>query len=219
MTRAGYRSSVHASDQRAAQVEEDQFTLGEGPSVDAFGTARPVLAVDLEAAPWVTRWPLFGPLAARASYRAALAFPLLAGAHGLGVLTVYGTAPARLGNQRLTLALSAADQLTMTLLDGAEDERGNGADNGPSGVTSGKPAQSVDGWAKATPGSDAADPLGEIVYRAEIYQASGMIMAQANCTIDEAMIRLRAYAFTHDEPLHEVARRVVHRELRFSADA
>jgi hypothetical protein len=207
MTRAGYRSSVHASDHRAAQVEEDQFTLGEGPSVDAFGTARPVLAVDLEAAPWVTRWPLFGPLAARASYRAALAFPLLAGAHGLGVLTVYGTAPARLGNQRLTLALSAADQLTMTLLDGAEDERGNG-DHGP-----------VDGWAKATPRNDAADPLGEIVYRAEIYQASGMIMAQANCTIDEAMIRLRAYAFTHDEPLHEVARRVVHRELRFSADA
>ena len=42
-----------------------------------------------------------------------------------------------------------------------------------------------------------------------------MIMAQLNCTIDEAMIRLRAYAFAHDRPLQDVARQVVDRELRF----
>ena len=45
-----------------------------------------------------------------------------------------------------------------------------------------------------------------------------MIMAQLNCTIDEAMARLRAYAFAHDLPLQDVARQVVDRKLRFDPD-
>ena len=64
--------------------------------------------------------------------------------------------------------------------------------------------------------SDGRD--GFIYYRAEIYQASGMVMAQLDCTIDEAMARLRAYAFAHDEPLQDVARQVVDRKLRFDPD-
>ena len=118
MTRAGYRAAAHATDARARQLDEDQFTLGEGPALDAFESSSEVLAVDLRAEPWPTRWPLFVPAAERLSVRAALSFPLLAGARSLGVMTVYGSDVVRIDEQRLSRAKTTADQVTMTLLAG-----------------------------------------------------------------------------------------------------
>ncbi|ATE54295.1 GAF and ANTAR domain-containing protein [Actinosynnema pretiosum] len=50
----------------------------------------------------------------------------------------------------------------------------------------------------------------------QVHQATGMVKAQLDCTTEVALLRLRGYAFTHDIPLTEVARRVVARELRFT---
>ncbi|MDT4914913.1 MAG: hypothetical protein QOC66_4041 [Pseudonocardiales bacterium] len=217
MTRAGYRAAAQATDPRARRLDEEQFTLGEGPTLDAFATASAVLAVDLHADPWRTRWPLFVPAAERLAFCAAVSFPLLAGARSLGVMTVYGSEPVLVNEQRLTRARSTADQVTMTLLAGPK---------GTLPTTGAANTADVDGHRAAAP-PDAAQPAaaargaaGEdvIFYRAEIYQAAGMVMAQLKCTINEAMIRLRAYAFAHDQPLHELARQVVARELRFDRD-
>jgi GAF domain/ANTAR domain len=213
MTRAGYRAAAHATDSRARQLDEDQFTLGEGPTLDAFDTASTVLAVDLRTNPWRTRWPLFVPAAERLSFRAALSFPLLAGARSLGVMTVYGSRPVDIDEQRLTRAKNTADQVTMTLLN-APQATEEGRDGAPADAVPDVRSPDPDDTTSASPAP------GDIVvyYRAEIYQASGMIMAQLNCTIDEAMARLRAYAFAHDRPLQEVARQVVDRKVRFEQD-
>src|ERR1019366_5231913 len=50
--------------------------------------------------------------------------------------------------------------------------------------------------------------------RIEIYQATGMIMAQLKLSAALALIRLRAYAFAHDQTANEVARQIVSRQLR-----
>ena len=46
MTDEGPAGTVAASDGGALQLEELQFTLGQGPCVDASRTGRPVLAPD-----------------------------------------------------------------------------------------------------------------------------------------------------------------------------
>ena len=53
-------------------------------------------------------------------------------------------------------------------------------------------------------------------FRFVVHQASGMVSAQLEVTIGEALVRLRAYAFAHDRPLDSVAEDVVARRLRFS---
>ncbi|MEG8179223.1 GAF and ANTAR domain-containing protein [Nocardia terpenica] len=49
-----------------------------------------------------------------------------------------------------------------------------------------------------------------------LHQASGMVQVQLGSTTEVALMRLRSYAFAHDLPLAEVARRVVDRSLRFT---
>ena len=50
-----------------------------------------------------------------------------------------------------------------------------------------------------------------------VHQAAGMVAAQLEVSVREALVRLRAYAFGHDRSLTDVARDVVDRKLRFDA--
>lgn len=50
---------------------------------------------------------------------------------------------------------------------------------------------------------------------AEVHQASGMVQVQLQTSTEAALLQLRAYAFSHELLLSEVARRVVARELHF----
>ncbi|MGW5399220.1 GAF and ANTAR domain-containing protein [Streptomyces sp. NPDC003952] len=55
-------------------------------------------------------------------------------------------------------------------------------------------------------------------YRAEIDQATGMLTVQLGVDIEEAFLRLRAYAYAHGRRLAEVAADVVARRLRLPPD-
>ena len=55
-------------------------------------------------------------------------------------------------------------------------------------------------------------------YRAELFQAQGMVMVQIGGTISEAMARMRAHAFAEGRGLSEIARDVVARRLKFDRD-
>src|SRR5258708_21510030 len=57
--------SVCSSNDVSAIIEELQYTLGEGPCVDAYHHDRVVVEADL-AYPDVPRWPGFAPPALRA---------------------------------------------------------------------------------------------------------------------------------------------------------
>jgi hypothetical protein len=116
MTDDGPAGIVAATDGAARELEELQFTLGEGPCVDASGTGRPVLQPDL-AATAPLRWPAFAGGALEAGVRAVFAFPLRVGAIRVGVLDLYRDRAGPLSTDELTEALSYADAATLVLLD------------------------------------------------------------------------------------------------------
>jgi hypothetical protein len=173
--------------------------LGEGPGIDAFRERRPVLVPDLGDPGWGAGawWPVFAPAARAAGARALFAFPLQDGAAQLGVLVLYCDRPATLDAAQQARVLRLADAAFAALLDllgGSLTARGDGE---------------LDGYAMGEDGG---------FRRAEVYQAAGMVMAQLGVSIEEATVRLHAYAFASDRPLIDVAREVVGRTLRLDDD-
>jgi len=186
ITDSGHVGTVAASSPVTARVDELQFTLGEGPCVDAFQLGGPVLEPDLNAAT-AAHWPGFAPAALAAGVRAAFAFPLQVGAFRLGSLNLFRDSKGSLTAEEIADALLLADAATRILLD--------------------LEAESVAGEVPA----ELDDPA---LWRVEVHQATGMIMAQLHVRVDEAFVRLRAHAYATDRPLGDVARDVVARRLR-----
>ncbi len=113
------------------------------------------------------------------------------GAINLGVLDLYRRAPGPLGPAQLRDALSAADAAALMLL-------ALRTDPDPDGVA---------GWDRSWS------------RRAEIRQATGMIVAQLGISPTDAFARMRAHVFTQGVGLAEVAGDVVGRRLRLGEDA
>ena len=82
------RGSLCTTDGVAAYLDDLQYTLGEGPSIDAHHLDRVVAEPELEA-PEVDRWPALTPSALGAGARAVFAFPIRIGAMRLGCLNLY----------------------------------------------------------------------------------------------------------------------------------
>ncbi len=120
------RTLVHATDQRAADLDELQFTVGEGPGTDAFRLGSPVLAADLESVAWRLRWPGFA--LALAGVAAVFAFPLVMGAIRVGVLGLYRKTPGPLGLDELADVLVCADTALLLLLNSRAGTDGGGTD-------------------------------------------------------------------------------------------
>lgn len=190
MSEPARRVLVHATRGQAARLEELQFTVGEGPCVDAFTAGIPVLVPDLGAGGWRARWPGFTAAGGQAGASAVFAFPLAQGAIRVGVLGLYRGAPGPLGPEGVADVLVCADAALLLLLNARSGISGNGHLDG-------------DGW----PG-----------HNAQVYQATGMVSVQRGVGLEEALALLRAYAFAHDLPLGEVAAQVVGRRLRLDPD-
>jgi hypothetical protein len=184
----GTHNAASASDPATENIEELQFTLGEGPCVDAFVSRRPVLVPDL-ADGAMSRWPLYAPAVYETGVRAVFAFPLQIGAARLGVLDVLRTRSGMLTDEETTSALAIADIAVHLLLDSREH---------------------------ATPDTDGLD--GVVEDRAQLFQAQGMVMVQLGVTLAEAMVRIRAHAFGEGRRLHDIAADIVARRLRFDPD-
>lgn len=118
--RAGDRAQelAAASDAWAQRMEELQYTLGEGPAVEALRTAGPVLVADLAAPDG--RWPAFTDAAVADGVAAMFAFPLQAGAIQLGTLDLYRRRTGGLPSAQLADAATLADLATTALLTDAE---------------------------------------------------------------------------------------------------
>jgi len=177
-----------ASGSTSAQLEELQFTLGEGPCIAAFASRGPVLVPDL-AATASTRWPAYAPAAYKHGVRAVFAFPLQVGVARLGVLDVYRDVSGSLSRPALLRALTFAEVTMDSLLDSQ---------------------QRSDGTASLL--ADAAET------RFEVYQAQGMVMVQLGIRAEEALARLRAYAYAHERRLADVAGDVITRRLTLEAN-
>jgi hypothetical protein len=122
MTSDGTRGVSAASDPVSDRVEELQFTLGEGPCIDAFADRRPVLAADLSDAA-TYRWPVYAPAAQDDGIRAVFAFPLQIGAVRLGVMDIFRDRVGLLTDAELGTAFSFVEVTIDALLDMQENRR------------------------------------------------------------------------------------------------
>jgi hypothetical protein len=190
---------ICVTDSVSEQLAELQLTLGEGPCHDVLASAAPVLAADLGDEQSGRRWPGFATQACLLGAGAVFAFPLVIGAIRAGVLGLYHSSPGPLSWERLGDALILADAATVLLLDGD----GHDGDGG---------AAAADGPVLGGQSPDLA------LHRAEIDQATGMLTVQLDVPVAEAFARLRAYAYTHDRRLADVARDIVARRLRLQSD-
>ncbi|ARE38042.1 MULTISPECIES: GAF and ANTAR domain-containing protein [Rhodococcus] len=80
---------VYATDDIAAQVDELQFILGEGPTVECFRRLRPEVHHHDASDHGADEWPTFAADAYALDVRNVHAFPLVIDSVPLGVLTVY----------------------------------------------------------------------------------------------------------------------------------
>lgn len=192
MTASGPAGVVAASDDAAATLEDLQFSLGEGPCVDASRSGRPALHPDL-ARSGPGRWPVFTESALQAGICAIFAFPLWVGAIKLGVLDLYRDAPGALSDAQLTEALSFADVATTVLLH-------------------------LDTRSPAAGGEDRPS-FGDVIgHRAVVHQATGFVSVQAGVSLAEALALLRARSFSSQRAITDVAREVLLGTMRFGGD-
>jgi hypothetical protein len=183
---------VYVTDSYAAEVEELQATLGQGPGIDALESGRPTLAADLASPTNTHRWPFFAPDVLRLGVCAMYSLPMALGAIRVGVLDLYSDTSRHLSQEQLVDALVYADTALLLVLDAH------------GGIT--------------TMNRYNPDRLGPVLWHAQVHQAAGMISVQLGISALEALVRLRAYAYGHDKRLTDVARSVVERRLRFHAD-
>lgn len=179
-----------ASSSAAGSMEAAQQTAGEGPGPDAFRTSRAVHVPRFDAAT-SARWPAFGESAAEHGICAAFAYPLATTGAIVGVLSLYQTTAGALTSRQIADAGAMVSVLTEAVL-------------------------SLQGEAPA--GALAPEIDDVVAYRAEVYQASGIIAVQLGINADDAMVRLRAAAFARGTTLDVVASEVVDGSLRLGDD-
>jgi hypothetical protein len=183
------QGSLCTANEMSDVIEQLQYTLGEGPCVDAYRQDWPVLEPDL-AEPRTLRWLAFTPPAIAAGVRAVFGFPLQVGSVRLGALNLCRDRPGPLSDNQ------HADALVMA----------------------GIAAQAVLVLQTGAPPEELASELGAGAdFHYVVHQASGMVAAQLKVSVGQALVRLRAYAFGNDRALDEVAKDVVARTLRFDA--
>lgn len=174
----------------AAEVGERlQADLGEGPCYDAARSGRPVLVSALETD---RSWPTFGPAAYEAGVRATFSFPLRSGEVRLGSLNLYRSEEGDLSDEQHADALALARLVTDLLVSLQSDA--------PS-----RQLPELLGFAQGAGW--------------QIHQATGMVAAQLDVSVADALARLRGHAFTTGRPVGEVAAAVVDRRLRLDGDS
>ncbi|MDF3146117.1 MULTISPECIES: GAF and ANTAR domain-containing protein [unclassified Streptomyces] len=189
----GMPVQLGASSPQAAYVTEIQATLGDGPCQCAAQSGTPVLACDLTAGEDVLRWPVFAQQATAAGVRAVYSMPLGNDTVCVGTLDLYRDTPGDLTDRDLRTARLVAGMMTVALmaLPRAQDAGDQDGERWLSGL--------------------AAD-------HDQVYQATGMIMAQLGVGTDEALARLRAHAFAGGSTALDVARDVVEHRVRFDRE-
>lgn len=193
MNDAGAIELSVGSDERAEKLESLQFTLGEGPCMDAFGSGGPALYPDLRAR-GAERWPAYAAAVQDLGVRAAFSFPLTVGGISLGVLDLFNDEPVSLSEEDLARSLTYVDAAVLILLH----------------------LQAM-GSSLPFPGiSETQEPLESAFHgHAEIHQATGMVAVQASLSLTSALVQLRAHAYGTSRHLTDVARDVLAGELDF----
>ena len=187
MAGAESASMLAGAGRHARTVAGLQMELGEGPCLQAYASGVPVFLPDLTAEN-ANRWPVFAAAALAVGVQAEFSLPLTVGPGGIGTLDLCRDRPGMLSEEHLADALVAADIARDAVL----YQQYVPSDPSLAGLL-------------ATAGTD----------RIVVHQATGMIAAQLDDTMANALARLRAAAFASGRSMYDIAQDVVERRVRF----
>lgn len=179
------RGSLCTTNAVSHLIEELQYTLGEGPCLDAYHHDEVVSEPNL-GDPKNVRWPAFSPPALNAGVRAVFGFPLRVGTVRLGALNLYREKASSLTSDQHADALVMADVTARWVLE----------------AQAGAPPDAIASELEA--GAD---------FHFAVHNAAGIVSVQLGISITDALIRLRAYAFTFDRLVADVAQEVIAHRL------
>jgi GAF domain-containing protein len=187
--------TLGASGEPARRYDELQFILGEGPCLDSVARRIPVLVVDL-ADPDEARWPAYGPAMLANQIRGVYAIPVVVAGEFIGALDLFRAQPGPLPGADLINAITAAELAGIPMLDLLDADLQAAVED---------------------PNSNAWADLNALS-RAEVSQATGMLVAQLEVEPAEALVRLRAHAYATGRSATDIARDILDRRLRLEAD-
>ncbi|MFJ4715532.1 ANTAR domain-containing protein [Streptomyces sp. NPDC088785] len=192
------------SDPAARAFSDLQFTCGQGPSLDSMRHCSTVRVVDLDSVR-EDRWPALTAVDTGPT-RGVFCFPLRVGALRIGVMTLLRSRPGSLTGTANRDADLLARALTRFCL-------GQAADGSPD-----RPDPPLPGFLESGLGDGELPENGGRLERAEIHQATGMLSVQLRLPLPDALVRLRALAYTSGDPVGDVAHAIVTRRLRLDED-
>ncbi|VTU41512.1 hypothetical protein H4P1_00092 (plasmid) [Variovorax sp. PBS-H4] len=178
-TSDSFRTPIGASSPFATAAERLQFTVGEGPCLDAHTHREPVRASDTELA---RRWPAFHrELVTKTPFRGIISLPLGHDLAGHAAIDIYFRHPGRILDPTIQQTTAAANTVAALL---AEHLRS---------IPFGSAA--IDAWFDATEDSQ----------RAMVSIAMGMVTVAADVTFHDALSLLRAHAYATDTSLDQLS--------------
>jgi GAF domain-containing protein len=177
----GQLEFLAASDENTKLLELFQVQTKEGPCLDAFRTATPVVNADLADA--VGRWPRFAPRATAAGFHSVHAFPMRLRSQVIGALNVFGSTPGpSLGDTDVPIVQALADIAAIGLLQERAIRRGELLTE---------------------------QLQGALNSRIVIEQAKGAIAQSRGVSVDEAFTLIRDYARAGNHRIGNVAYTIV----------
>jgi hypothetical protein len=184
-----FRVPLGASDAHATAAERLQFTQGEGPCLEAAASGR---MVAVEAEEIERRWPMFArALLGTTPFVAVLSLPLPISDDVHCVVDLFLAKSLSIGFVSVADATVVSDQIVHALQVAAAITR--------PGARTSLDAPEPD-WLRTPAAQD----------RRNVWIAMGMLMTRVQLTAEDALASLRAYAYSHDMVLDDLATDLVH---------
>jgi len=176
---------VASSSEEMRLVELFELQAQEGPCPDCFRTGEAALHADLSAD--TERWPLFGPVALDAGFRAVHAVPMRLRGETIGALNLFRGVKGMLDEDDVVAAQALADVATIGILQ----------------------------HRAALQANVVLDQLSQALQsRIVIEQAKGIVAERAGLDMERSFSWLRNHARSHNLRLGDVARSVIDGSLK-----
>ncbi|MFH8469120.1 GAF domain-containing protein [Streptomyces sp. NPDC017991] len=189
ITSGRIRTVAYAADDRSYRLEDAQLVAGEGPCTEAY---RQRQIVETDAHPADGQWPVFSRMADELGIRSVVAVPLLVGNDlPVGAMDLYHATSVPLSPADRARLRAYARILALLTLDAHP---------------------MLIGWEQAPP------ETGPVGYPPLVHQAAGAAAEAGNVPVSEALARMRAHAFSHQQLLRDVAHDILTGQLRLEND-
>ena len=185
LSEGGELTSLCASNKVAQRLMDLEITVGEGPCVDASRSFGAIEEVELLSSA-SSRWLAYSSSAGSAGARAVFGFPLCIGAICLGALSLYRDRPGPLTDAQASDAYLMASVVARAVL----------------AMQAGAPRDMI-----------ADELVREATFDFAVHQAAGMVSVQGTMSVGDALVALRAHAFTTDCTSSALALRIVARDI------